>query len=281
MDETAQNQTPPLQHPIIHEHRFQIPHILTRLSLLLFVCIGIIIGIVLTLVYKNFTAPKGTISASGVGTVYLLPTDATVKVDITTSDPDKITAETMNKQTTQNITNSVMTLGVPMTTISTASPIINPPRSAAELANETPDLAAIDRQYYVTSVMTIQFTKNTLSFADKVVDDMGNFNASVETNNSNSPTKNGVYYIFRAKSLAPYFAQARTLAINDSKAHAQKIAQLNNKTLGKAIDIKDTTYVQYEPTLANDGTVKNYVTQLGYDLSLPISAAYDITYEEY
>ena len=191
-----------------------------------------------------------TLSASGSGSVYIVPDIAYINIGVRVDADEVSNALAANNVQANAISDALQALGVDKADIQTSNFNVYP------MQDWGPD-GQISRKYYVVE-HTVYITVRDLSKLGALLDTVVNSGAN---------TINGISFDVQDKSAAE--AEARDKAIADARAEAEAIAKASGVSLGEiqtvSVYTSGVTFPMYESKGYGGGAA-------AYDTSVPIAA---------
>lgn len=197
--------------------------------------LGIIIGVGGTLLVQHIRGPKQTVTVTGQGVVEAPADQADINVTIQTTSWSQDQAQKDNKEEVQDLRDKLISLGIPESRIIQSSynaiplPMMVPDQAVPPgIINGNMPLPLPGGSKDLNVSTSLSITLDNLQGIDRIFTAI---NASPDAKITNS------YYSL--KSTAPYEAQAREKALQDTRNQVESIARINNLHVGKLLWINN------------------------------------------
>jgi uncharacterized protein len=175
-----------------------------------------------------------SLSATGLGEVYVAPDIAYINIGVHTQAPDISTAMSDNSTQAQKVSDALIALGVDAKDIQTTNFNVYPMNTYDTMGQVSGTYYSVDNTVYVTV--------RDLTSLGKLLD-------AVVSSGANNI--NGITFDIQNKDAA--IAQARDLAIKDAQAQAAAIAKSAGVTLGQIQNISISTSNSATPVYDGKG----------------------------
>lgn len=260
------------------------------IKVLLFVILGIVIGVAGVKITDRLIAPQ-TASVIGFGEVDATTDQATISIEVKNTSTTQKKAQEENKKDSKQLKDALIKLGIPESRITQSS--FTPPfiygteESPAQFDQGMRRMPPIDPNNNLTATTNFTVVLDSLKNIQNVY--------SVITANPNTRITDTYYSLNNRKN---WESKAKEIALKDARSQIESIAKINHLRVGKLISLTDTYSSQpfFEQTfkgeemLNAEGAQPDQVTaekqaqpeNVYYsEQTIKITASYDASYELY
>lgn len=203
-----------------------------NLSVLAFLAVGIVIGVVGVRLFQRYQAPEQTVSVIGTGEIDVAPDQANINIQIKNTSTTYEKAQAENKKDVDNLKSELTKLGIPESriTISSYSPPIMV-QSTDSLAIPEGKMMPSYRRPDTNSTVTTNLTLvlDPIKNIEKVYDAV--------SKNTNAQITNSYYSLKNRKT---WESKAKEEALKDARSQIESVAKINKLRVGKLLSLEDS-----------------------------------------
>lgn len=254
------------------------------LSVLFFIILGIVIGVVGTKIVSRYQAPKQTVSITGTGEIDATTDQATISVQVKNISTTYEKAQEENKKDVTSLKLELKKLGIPESRIATSSysqPIFNKEVPLIETVESSGSkmMPSFRPETVPTVTTSLTLTIDPIKNIEKIFDTV--------SKNSNASITNTYYSL---KDRKGWESKAKEEALKDARSQVETIAKINRLRVGKLLTVEDGNNPRPYPMLlkgadqaVSSGQETQTVNNNNFysEQSVKISSSYTATYELY